>query len=1303
MAMLSADQSGTTLSFPSSPVHAEGLGAVLELALEATAATGVALLVPDGAELRVREVRGANAPNVDDRVSLEDTVAGEAWYRARLVIGAEPPPRGRQVTLWQEDRTVDVMAAPVTVDGRPVAVILLYHRHLGHFRKNDATTLTRLAAIAAGLWNPPATGPVSATSRAELEVRAAARMALVAAGHFRESEAWGEVARTAALLLEVGSARVSLLDGEELICQAGTARFASDVGRRRPKDYGFEGVAVETVEGVLASEWTSEAGGAGPSLWIRSLLAVPLRRVDKVVGVLTVADETPGRFSESDREALLRFAIHATAAMVEVRLTVEAERHVTEGLVATQVAAVLAAAEDTPALRRAIVSEIRRALNAEGARLSEEVQHHFAVTAHEGDLPIIARTPQPGARLLCGHDLGPAEVSHRCTLRSGEGCLVAAKLGQVTSHPGCLELVRLTRPFERHEEDLLRRLAVIAELALLSRFANVRVSQYADRIRSVAEVSASLHQSLRAPDAMGQAAEMLLRALNVGTVRIGLVDEVWQELCFPIYRQRGESRDGSRRPLERGLIEEVWRTGRTHFFPHNAVEEAAGLGLTLDTAARCFAAVPLRKRGAVAGVVAIEDEAHDHAFEAEDVRILEIVAQQLGVTLENLEGLEEERRQRITAEWLRQMARTATDADASPLRVFELAADAAYQGIGGVASLVALRTGEGNRAIVACRGQPPEALAVELQTAGTVVGWILEEQGAVFISANLAEDERLSPDVRGRAGSVSLAAVPIWCENRIVAVLKLLREAGASFAVADVERLAQIADHAGAGYQTAHAGEALRKSEDRYRRLFSAASDAIFTLDRQGRITSFNQAAERLWNVKAAEAVGRGWDSVLSFDTPETVTDQVRRALSGESCAFEVALRRPDGERGAVAMTISPLMEEGQITTALGIVRDVTESRRVQAQLLQAEKMSAIGQLVGGMAHEINNPLASILVNMELLLSEAKDPAQLETLQSIKVETDRAAQIVRNLLTYVRGQGSERAVVDLREAVRGAIALRRNQLLNNQIEVVVDLPPTPVLVWGNTINLQQVLMNLLVNAEHAIRSYRGRGQVWIRLVAQDGRAIVTVDDDGPGVAPELLSRVFDPFYTTKPEGEGTGLGLSVSAGIVADHQGKISAIQRPGGGARFVVDLPLSQAAPEAGELPARRLLVPASRTVQRGKVLLVDDEPDIRRSISKFLTRSGWEVDLADSGEEGLRLVGLGDYAVVLCDLRMPGMSGHEFYRRLQGASSPAIDRLIFMTGDVLSPEASRFLKEAGRPVLSKPFALRDLMEILATVVPGV
>lgn len=1012
MAAVSPGTSAPLRLLPDTPIPPDGLGVLLDLALEATAATGAALVLPVGDRLRVCATRGANAPAADAAMPLEGTVAGEAWYRARLVIGAEPPPRGRQGGLWQDDRTIEVMAAPVTLAERPMAVFLLYHRHLGHFRRADATTLTRVAAVAAGLWSTTGDVPVAA--------------------------------------------------------------------------------AVTRVPGA--------------------------------------ADSTP---------------------------------------------------------------------------------------------------PAPGA--------------------------------------------------------------------------STRLSQYADRIRSVAEVSVSLHRAQHPAEAMLQAVDMLRRVLGVGTVRVAQVDEAWQEIRFPVDRRGERVEDGGLRPLGRGILEQVWRTGRTVFFPERALDEIHALGLAVDTRPRCFAAAPFRTRGTISGVVTIEDEARDHAFEGEDVHILEIVALQLGVTLENLDSLEEERRQRVVAEWLRQLARLATEETARPGDVLELATDAAFQGVGGSAALVSGLAGDGERVVLARRGSLPAGLAQPVALGGTVDAWMREEQGAVFVSANLSEDPRLGPELRTLAGTVALAAVPIWSENRVIAVLQLSRPSGASFTIGEVERLAQIADHAGAGYQTAAASQALRTSEERYRRLFSAATDAIFTLDRAGVILSFNESAERLWHVPAHTAVGRRWDEVLPFEAPAIVAEELGRALAGESRVFEAGIWRPEGERSVVALTISPLVEDGDVTAVLGIVRDVTDQRRVQAQLFQAEKMSAIGHLVGGMAHEVNNPLASILVNMEMLVAETRDPALLETLQAIKVEADRAAQIVRNLLTYIRRQGTERAVVDLRDAVRGALVLWGSHRPDRQIETQVDLPGDPVWVWGSTGNLQQVIMNLLTNAEQALLGHGGQGRVWVRLTVAGSVGTLVVEDDGPGIPAESLHRVFDPFYTTRPEGKGAGLGLSVSAGLVADHQGKLTATERPGGGARLVVELPLHAADAARPTDPERPLAPPPGLpAIPRGRILVVDDEADIRRSISRFLLRTGWAVDLADSGTEALRLLGEHQFDVVLCDLRMPGMSGHELFRHLQATRSPAVERLVFMTGDVLSPEASRFLEAAGRPVLSKPFALRDLTEALAQVVPG-
>ena len=1292
------EQSEATAS-GSAPASADRLGLLLDLALEASTATGAALLVPDGESFSVLVTRGANAPAGDARLPLNGSLAGEAWYRARLMTGPELSPRGRQGSLWSEERLVDVMAAPVLVESRPVAVFVLYHGQPGHFRRSDATTLGRLAEVVAGLWS---VASVPATKQAEdprsmLELRVAAQLVAGAAIVGKDDGVWQEIARAAGELFSGASVRVSALDGAELVCRAAIGRFAGDLGRRRSETFGFEGMSLETPAGILIRDWTPEPGAAASS-WIGSLLSIPLRRMAEVLGVLTVAHEAKDRLAEADRLALQRLALHAAAALVVARLGRDARRHATETRLATRAAAAFANAQDTEALRRLIVTELRDALEADGVRLIERVQHRLTVTAEDGDLLFLQPGLDAGGRLGCGHPESPEPV-HSCTPADDRGHFLAAELGQLTQLPGRLELVRRARAFDAEDQSLLRRLAESAEVALLSRTAHLRLSQHAERIRSVAQVSASLHQALGAEEAMGQAADILYRTLGLEWVAVALVDEFTQEVVFPVHRSSAGARDGVRYPLGRGLVDRVRQTRRTVVVSKPDPAELRRLGLPATGPIRSLVGVPLALRGGPSGVVLVGDSRVEPAFEAEDLRLLEIMAQQLGVTLDNLASFEEERHQRITAEWLRQMARAATEPDALPEQILEIAADAAFQGLGGVGAIVSALPGDGTQHVLAVRGAISTRDGTEWWSAdGAVAGWIVDEHGAVFVSANLAHDPRLSIDGRAWIGPCALAAVPVWSENRIVGVLALARATGAPFAVSEVERLAQIADHAGVGFQTAQAGQALRQSEERYRRLLSVATDAIVTLDPYGTITSFNAAAERLWQVPERRARGRPWSSVLTFEDESEVRVFIRRALAGASVTFEEHVRRADGERGFVAATISPLVEAGQTVAVLVIVRDVSEQRQVQAQLLQAEKMSAMGLLVGGMAHEVNNPLASILAHLELLLGDARDSATLDALLAVKAETDRAAQIVRNLLTYVRGQGSERALVDLRDPVSGALALRRNQLQNQQIELAVVLPPTPLMVRGNRINLQQVLMNLLVNSEHALRQAGRPGHVWIRVAAEEGNAVITVDDDGPGIAPELTSRIFDPFFTTKPEGEGTGLGLSVSAGIIADHQGRISASDRPGGGARFEIELPLATTqvapAPEVPQPPSTSIPARPNR-----RVLVVDDEPELRRSIARLLTRSRWQVDVADSGEEGLQYLAKSSYDAVLCDLRMPGMSGPEFFRRLEAEASPAVGQLVFMTGDVVSPEAQRFLGEAARPVLAKPFGLHELLEVLGQV----
>jgi PAS domain S-box-containing protein len=359
--------------------------------------------------------------------------------------------------------------------------------------------------------------------------------------------------------------------------------------------------------------------------------------------------------------------------------------------------------------------------------------------------------------------------------------------------------------------------------------------------------------------------------------------------------------------------------------------------------------------------------------------------------------------------------------------------------------------------------------------------------------------------------------------------------------------------------------------------------------------------------------------------------------------------------------------------------------RETQAQLVQAGKMSAIGQLVSGVAHEINNPLSVIMGYGQLLLSRGVPEGLQRPMELMVQQADRMAKIVRNLLYFARQRPPERAPVDLNLVVEQTLALRVNQLTLSGIAVERDfqggLPP----VIGDAHQLQQVFLNLLLNAEQAIAPTGAAGRIVFRTrVVEGGRAVrASVEDNGPGISPEILPRVFEPFFTTKEVGTGTGLGLSVSYGIVEEHGGRLFADSEPGRTV-FSLELPVG-AAPGAGF--AGGAVVRPALIGQGRAALVVDDEPSIVEFIATLLRESGWHVDVAAGGRAALESVGLRRYDLIVSDIRMAEGGGEAFYREAVAVDPALATRFIFITGDTANDRAWAFLGDAKVPVLEKPF----------------
>jgi CheY-like chemotaxis protein len=356
---------------------------------------------------------------------------------------------------------------------------------------------------------------------------------------------------------------------------------------------------------------------------------------------------------------------------------------------------------------------------------------------------------------------------------------------------------------------------------------------------------------------------------------------------------------------------------------------------------------------------------------------------------------------------------------------------------------------------------------------------------------------------------------------------------------------------------------------------------------------------------------------------------------------------------------------------------------------------------MSGVAHELNNPLGAILALAERLRVQGARTPLASGLHTLHKEAERAARIARQLLTFARKRQTTRLMVPLNEVVAETVRLREADLHRAGLRVSVDLADDLPDVFADPHQLQQVVLNLLINAEHAmVRAEVGR-LVRVRTSRDDTDHVrIEVEDDGPGMTADVVSRIFDPFFTTKDVGEGTGLGLAVVQAIVAEHGGRIDVASTPGAGARFAVVLPAAGATVQAPRMQTTVVADTSDRFGEGLRVLLADDEPALAGAVADTLRDAGFEVTMAGDGQEALARAQAQTFDAVICDLRMPRVDGPTFYRAIAAISPPQARRVIFVTGDVTGTEAARFLDESGCRWLAKPFRLAELLRVVRDVV---
>jgi two-component system NtrC family sensor kinase len=508
----------------------------------------------------------------------------------------------------------------------------------------------------------------------------------------------------------------------------------------------------------------------------------------------------------------------------------------------------------------------------------------------------------------------------------------------------------------------------------------------------------------------------------------------------------------------------------------------------------------------------------------------------------------------------------------------------------------------------------------------------------------------------------------------------------------------------------------LHQQQEFARRLVDSFPDLILVLDTSAHYTFVSPRSKEILNYEPQEIAAMDFAHCAHPEDMPTVQALYGDIVAGRQifASQEVRVRHKLGEWRRIRFNFSPLWDEkGQIEGVVLSGRDVTDLKRLEEQLIQAEKLAAMGQMLAGVAHELNNPLTAILGVTELLRErEGTDEPTKRQLDLTHRQARRAARIVQNLLEFSRPASPQKKTLDVNSLVERTLQLHEHSLRRNNIEV--EFRPQPGLpgVIGDANQLIQVFLNLVTNAEQAIREVRDTGRIQIRLLSNANRITVTVQDDGVGVRPEALPRIFDPFYTTKRPGGGTGLGLSICMSIIREHGGNIEAEILPAGGSAFTVYLPVAvgqppDAVPAIVNARADSLVaVPSDASSLKDRtVLVLDDEESIRMLLEEGLTAHGLQVDCVATVEQALTHLKRSAYDVLLCDLHLSyggfTVDGREAAGRILDAAGAQKPAVIYMTGDLVENEEGAPNSESAS-WLQKPFRISDVLAQLRDVLPA-
>ena len=598
---------------------------------------------------------------------------------------------------------------------------------------------------------------------------------------------------------------------------------------------------------------------------------------------------------------------------------------------------------------------------------------------------------------------------------------------------------------------------------------------------------------------------------------------------------------------------------------------------------------------------------------------------------------------------------------------------------------------------------------MQLTEGSSLIRWLSEKSKLLYIHQLDYIPQLQSLSTREKAiinNTRASIVIPLMArEEEMIGVLFIgAKRKGQPFTTEDIEEVSNFVGQVGTVFDNAllytHTLNARRDLES----WLNSMKDCVIIIDQDNTVKFFNESALQNFNV----VLGDKCRDIIGFDIIDmNITDISLVINEFEGKAFEISEKTYE-------LTTAPIRNPDFSSSLLVILRDITdviqmeaekkeaeeERRKLEWKAQQASRLASVGEMASGIAHEINNPLTGVVGFSKILADRGGWPEGVqEQLEVINSGATRVADIVKRMLTFARQQKPVRELTYINEVIENCLALRKYELETGNIKLIRRLDPELPLTVVDAGQLQDVFMNIIVNAEKSMRQAHERGNLSIRTEAMNDIIRVSITDDGPGIAKENLDKIFNPFFTTREVGEGTGLGLSLSYGIIREHNGKIYAESELGKGATFTVELPILSVE-EGGEKSTE--LLEEAETTTRVKILVIDDEPTILLLLREFLVREGHEVETADNCQDALERARVNRYGLILCDIMMPGMNGAQLYRAIIKEIPSLARRFIFITGDAIGAETSHFLSEAGRLYVTKPFDLVEVKKVINQMLSG-